>query len=526
MKNQINHSGENHATGKPSAVILDLDGVLTQTARTHREAWKEMFNLYINEKPSSHLPMSDDDYIKYIDGKPRYEGVRSFLQSRNIDLPFGSDDDLPGTATICSLGNLKNEIFLKLVESKGVDIYPNAVKQVKNWRSKGLKCGIVSSSKNCRTILAKVGITDLFESHIDGITLQERGLRGKPEPDMFIEAARELKTAPEQCAIIEDAISGVQSGTRGDFGLVVGVDRTGSKKELIENGADIVVDNLNDLDFSKAEIKSFFIRQAPSLFKNLPEFVSLLKGKIPILFLDYDGTLTPIVKKPEDAILSDNMRNVLREYSSEFPIAIVSGRDMDDVKNLVGIENIVYSGSHGFRISGPDGLYMEHERSEEIVPALDKIEKELHELFDGKIKGVQIDRKRYAIAIHYRNVGTEDIQEVLKQAELIISKKPGFRKGEGKMVVEIRPDIDWHKGKAIVWIMKKLSLAKALKKTMPLYIGDDITDEDVFRTLPENGTGILVGSHGQQTKARYSLKNVYQVQLFIEMLSRILKNNE
>ena len=508
---------KDHKVHRLEAVILDLDGVITQTARVHREAWKEMFRRYSGDGGKDD-PMTDEDYSLYIDGKPRFEGVRSFLGSRNIKLPYGDPGDSSAEKSICGLGNLKNEIFLDLLDRNGVDTYADSIRQIEEWRSKGLKCAVVSSSKNCLRILEKAGITNLFDTRIDGLSLVERGLGGKPAPDMFLEAAREMGTKPQNCVVFEDAISGVQAGSRGNFPLVVGVSRKKNNKVLYENGADIVIENLEEIDLFSPDTGMFFTSFAPSLFLKLSEFKTLTRNKKIVLFLDYDGTLTPIVKRPEDAILSDNMRNVLKKYSSKFPMAIVSGRDMDDVRKLVGLERVIYSGSHGFRISGPDGLYMEHENSEEIVPALDRIEEELHELFNGNIKGVRIDRKRYAIAVHYRNVAEENIGEVISRTETVIHKSPGFRKGEGKMIVEIRPDIEWHKGKAIGWIMDKLGFSPD-QNAVPVYIGDDITDEDVFDTLPKSGIGILAGFHGRPTKARYSLKNVYQVQLFIEMLT-------
>ena len=512
------HHENKFKTQAMEAVILDMDGVITQTAMVHREAWKEMFHRYFADSQSKQHEMSVEDYILYIDGKPRYEGVRSFLKSREINLPYGKTDDSDSEKTICGLGNLKNKLFLDLLDREGVKTYDNAISQIKYWRSRGLKCAVVSSSKNCLKVIEAAGITELFESRIDGVTLYERGLNGKPAPDMFLEAAKELGTKPENCVIFEDAISGVQAGSRGNFALVVGVNRTGNKKILHENGADIVIDDMKQIDLFSPEIRLYFVRFAPSLFLNLYEYNSLFKNKKHMLFLDYDGTLTPIVKNPEDAILSDEMRSVLRQYSSKFPLAIVSGRDMDDVKKMVKIDNIIYGGSHGFRISGPDGLYMEHEKSAEILSGLEQIEKKLHTEFTGNIKGVHIERKRYAIAIHYRNVANEDIPVVINKVDLIINQNPGFRKGEGKKIAEIRPDVDWHKGRAIKWILERLKLSDN-QDVVPIYIGDDITDEDVFRTMPETGIGILVGFHGQQTKARYSLKNVYQVQIFIEMLT-------
>lgn len=499
-------------------VIADMDGVLTQTAKIHREAWKGMFELFLSASSVNQPVMSDEDYILYIDGKPRYDGVRNFLESRSIDLPYGKTDDSIDEKTICGLGNLKNKLFNDILEHDGVETFESAVRQIRHWKSHGLKCAVVSSSKNCQKVLEKAGIIELFESRIDGITLQEKGLKGKPAPDMFLEATKELGTNPGNCVIFEDSISGVQAGSRGNFSLVVGITRYGNNKVLYENGADIVVDDLKQIDLFDPDLRLHFIQFAPSLFSKLSEFNSIIEDKKPVLFLDYDGTLTPIVKNPEDATLSDEMRSVLKKYSSKSPVAIISGRDMDDLKKMVDIDDIIYGGSHGFRISGPDGLYMEHDKSEKILPGFRRIEKRLHDLFKGRIKGVHIERKRYAIAIHYRNVAEKDVPLVVQEVELIIDQNPGFRKGEGKKVIEIRPDIDWHKGRAIVWILDRLKLLEN-QEVIPIYIGDDITDEDVFKTLDENGIGILVGFHGRLTKARYSLKNVYQVQIFIEMLT-------
>jgi trehalose 6-phosphate phosphatase len=512
-----NRYKEQLKTQELKAVILDMDGVITQTAIIHREAWKEMFNRYFNDLPAEQGPMSDEDYIRYIDGKPRYEGVRSFLESRKIDLPYGKYDDPPGKKTICGLGNLKNRLFLNLVESNGVKTYNNAVSQIKYWRSQGLKCAVVSSSKNCQKVLEAAGITDLFESRIDGVTLYDRGLKGKPAPDMFLEAAKELGTKPGNCALIEDAISGVQAGSRGDFALVVGIKRTGKKKSLYENGADIVIDDLKQLDLYNPDIRLYFDRSALSLFSRLSEFNSLIRNKKLVLLLDYDGTLTPIVKHPEDAIISTEMKNVLRKYALKSPLAIISGRDMADVKNMVGIDTLIYAGSHGFQISGPGGLSMEYDNSGQILKRLDKIERALHDASDMNIKGVQIERKRYAVAIHYRNAAEEVVPLLVRKVKEIIDQNPGFKKDEGKKIVEVKPDVDWHKGKAINWILEKLNLAD-YKEVIPIYIGDDITDEDAFETISDTGIGILVGFHGHRTKARYSLKNVYQVQIFLELL--------
>ena len=500
---------------KIKAVILDLDGVITQTAKVHRAAWKQMFNDFFGKQTVKHTPLTDEDYLTYIDGKPRYEGVKSLLESRAIDLSYGQPDDNPNENTVCGLGNMKNSILLKLIEKDGVETYKESIQKIKEWRNQDLKTAVVSSSKNCRQVLEAAGISDLFDVRIDGMIANERGIKGKPEPDMFLEAAKDLGFEPDSCVVFEDAISGVQAGCKGNFALVVGVSRSDNQTALYANGADLVIKSFKEIQLlNNKELDPYFDQVLPSDFSGNSKFYKQISNKTPVLFFDYDGTLTPIVKKPEDAILSEDMKEVLKQCASGFTLAVISGRDMDDVKSLVGIDGIIYAGSHGFRISGPDGLYMEHENSLEMTPKFDSIEKELN-IALLNFKGVQIERKRYAIAIHYRNAPEDDLPAITQKVESIIALHPGFKKGEGKKVLEIKPDIDWHKGKAIIWILEKLGYADN-PDIIPIYIGDDVTDEDAFRSISESGIGILVGFHDLPTAATYHLKNVYQVKLLLE----------
>ncbi len=500
-------------------VILDMDGVITQTARIHRESWKKMFNGFLEKQDKVYDPITDEDYFTFIDGKPRYDGVKDFLESRDITLPYGNPQDPSDNITICGLGNRKNNIFLELIKNLGVDTYEDSVNQIKQWRKHGLKTAVVSSSKNCRQILETAEIDGLFDVRVDGVTLQEKGLKGKPEPDMFLEAARKLHLKPGTCVVFEDAISGVKAGYKGDFAFVVGVRHNGNKNDLYNNGADIVIQNLGELRLlDNPEIEPYFTQSLPSVFINRSKFNNLIEGKIPALFLDYDGTLTPIVKQPEDAILSEEMRDTLKQCASKFTVAIISGRDLDDVKNMVKLDNLIYAGSHGFRISGPNGLYMEHEKAGILVPELDHIEKELQRVFNEKIKGVKVERKRYAIAIHYRNVADDDIPLIKRRVNRMIADHPQFKKGEGKKIFEIKPDVQWHKGKAVNWILEELDLSDT-QKIIPVYIGDDVTDEDAFKSISDKGIGILVGFHGKPSAAKYHLRNIYEVRNFLQLLA-------
>ncbi len=501
---------------KIEALIFDLDGVVTKTQKLHKEAWKEMFDAYLEDREGQ-APMSDEDYNIYVDGKPRYQGVKSFLESRGISLPFGNTDDPPEKETACGLGNRKNEIFHRLVEQGGVEVYQAAVEKIKFWREKGLKTAVVSSSKNCKKIIEHAGIAHLFDARVDGAVSEERGLNGKPDPDIFVEAAEELGVSPENAVVFEDAISGVQAGQRGFFGLVVGLNRFENAEALKENGADLIIDNFEDFKlFDNPDVQAFFSANVPLVFSKDSDLFDRLKEKKPVFFLDYDGTLTPIVSRPEDAVISDEMRKILRQLAEVFTVAVVTGRDKEDVENMIRLDNLIYAGSHGFIITGPDGLYKEHEKSEEIVVELDKIEKELEEELEGKAEGVQLDRKRYAIGLHYRNASEEDVPFVFELTEKMLKKHKGFKKGEGKKIVEIKPDVDWHKGKAVLWVLEALGVSE--KENIPVFIGDDVTDEDGFEALKDKGIGIIVENRGQETAARYALKNVFQVGAFFKKM--------
>jgi beta-phosphoglucomutase family hydrolase len=234
------------------ACLFDLDGVLTQTAKVHAAAWKQMFDDYLRRRAAASgeefVPFDPvRDYDEYVDGKPRYEGVRSFLNSRSIELPPGSPDDPPGADTVDGLGNRKNEIVLAMIKKDGVQPYEGSVRYVKAARAAGLRRAVVSSSTNCRDVLVAAGIEDLFEEIIDGVVADRDHLQGKPAPDTFLAGARAVGVEPGEAAVYEDALAGVQAGRAGRFGFVVGVDRVGQAEALRAHGADIVVRDLAEL---------------------------------------------------------------------------------------------------------------------------------------------------------------------------------------------------------------------------------------------------------------------------------------
>ena len=239
------------AGGRFDAALFDMDGVLTDTARIHEASWKKMFDAFLKQRAKAtgepFRPFEMKDYELDVDGRPRYDGVRHFLETRGIKLPEGRPDDPPDRKTVCGLGNRKNEMVNEVIKAMGVEAYPGSVALVRYVREHGLRTAVVSASANCAAVLEEAKIADLFEARVDGIVLEERHLRGKPEPDSFLEAARMLGVEPARAVVFEDAISGVQAGHAVPFGLVVGVSRKNDEDALAQSGADIVVHDLAEL---------------------------------------------------------------------------------------------------------------------------------------------------------------------------------------------------------------------------------------------------------------------------------------
>lgn len=234
------------------ACLFDLDGVLTKTAAVHNAAWRETFDAFLAARAEAtgepFRPFDPDaDYNRYVDGRPRADGVRTFLASRGITLPEGSPDDGPDAETVNGLGNRKNGLVLEKIAAGAVQVYPGSVEYLHAAKEQGLRRAVVSASANCKDVLAAAGIADLIEERVDGVVAREQDLPGKPAPDTFLYAARLLDTPPENCAVFEDALAGVAAGRAGNFGIVVGVDRVGQAEALSANGADIVVQDLSDL---------------------------------------------------------------------------------------------------------------------------------------------------------------------------------------------------------------------------------------------------------------------------------------
>lgn len=506
------------------ALIFDLDGVITDTASVHAATWKEMFDGFLLRRAEREgVPFRpfdrEADYLPYVDGKPRIDGLKSFLESRGITLPEGQAEDASDAETIRGLARKKNAIFLKSIREDGVDVYASTVALARSAKKHGLKTGVISSSKSCAMILDAVNLSDLFDVRVDGVDSERRGIPGKPAPDIFLEAARQLGVRPERSVVIEDAVSGVQAGREGSFGLVLGIARSGGKEDLLENGADVVVEDLAEVRLAEG------LETGDPLPSALDDFAAIAReadGKRIAIFLDYDGTLSPIVETPEQAIMAADMREAVVKLAECTPLGIISGRDLEDVRDKVKIDGIVYAGSHGFDITGPDGLKFENTVGEDFLPALDSAENALSAKI-GALEGLLLERKKFAIAIHYRRVAPKNVERIEAVVDETTSDHPDLRKAYGKKIFELQPKVDWHKGKALISLMRTLELDR--DDVLPVYIGDDVTDEDAFRALKGRGVGIVVREEAYETAAVFSLKDPDEVREFLLRLISLCRRS-
>lgn len=524
------------------AVVFDLDGVITKTAKVHSAAWKKTFDIFLTEycerESLEFKEFSTDDYLQYVDGKPRYEGVKSFLESRSINLSYGSPDDDVQKETVCGIGNRKNNVFLDVLDQDGVEVYESTVEFINKIKSQGVHVGVASSSKNCEQVLKRAGLLDLFETRVDGVVSAELGLTGKPEADIFIKAALNMGVHASKAVVVEDATSGVAAGRNGGFALVLGIAREDNREALFENGADLVVNDMSQV--SPDDVEAWFKRSAPTLEEVWDAGKSSVEGiefnpmglemnpvlsrsmksalcgdKKPVFFLDYDGTLTPIVSRPEDAKISEEMRNVVKKLIEKYNVAIVSGRLRADVQGLLGIDGLVYAGSHGFDILGPD-IEMINPDAQRTIPVIAEIVQKVKDEL-GPIEGTIIEDKKFSLAVHYRLVDEEKYFEKIQSfCQEIVKPYDNLRLMHGKKVFEILPALDWDKGKAVRFVLK--AMGYSWNDVTAVYIGDDTTDEDAFRMVKTRGLAILVSDEKRPSVADFTVNTPLDLQRLFERL--------
>jgi alpha,alpha-trehalase len=501
------------------AAIFDLDGVVTDTASIHARAWATLFHDYLARRPHAegedHASFSDVDYLQFIAGKPRLDGIANFLKSRGISLPWGTERD-EGDDTVFGLDNRKQRLFLDLLRA-GVPVFDSTIELVKQLQDLGLGTAVFSSSRNCDEILRVAGIDDLFAVRVHGDGAEELGLPGKPDPALLMQAANRLGVRPDRCVVVENGEAGVIGGREGGFALVVGVDRIGNGDELLRTGADAVVTDLVAVSVRTGYQQMSALADALECYG---EISTLIATRQPVVLLDFDGTLSEIVNDPDSATLVPGAAEALKALATHCPVALVSGRALADIQARVGLPNMWYGGSHGFELAAPDGTYHQDDEAIAAVGALERAEADVRCRLGG-VDGILVENKRFSVAVHYRNVAPQRVAEVAAVVRTM-GLRSGLRVTPGRKVIELRPNIDWDKGQTLEWILDQIDGPGPI---LPIYVGDDLTDEDAFDAVRQNGIGVVV-RHGEdgdrRSAARFALDNPNAVCRFIEQLGEQL----
>ncbi|MEU0504280.1 trehalose-phosphatase [Nocardia sp. NPDC005998] len=498
------------------AVIFDMDGVVTDSASMHAAAWTELFDDFLAARPAGpgqdHSPFTAADYQRFVDGKPRYSGVADFLAARGISLPWGDPSDPENADTVCGLGNRKDHLFRDRLAHSGVPVFKSTVTLVRELHDAGIGTAVFSASRNCAQVLTAAGIGDLFAVRVDGIVAESLGLPGKPDPAMLVEAARRLGAEPGRTVVVEDAEAGVTAGRRGGFALVIGIDRTGHADQLRSHGADVVV-----ADLAEVRVRAGFRRMSeiPDALESWPRISALLDTANVAVLMDFDGTLADIVPDPDTAALVEGAAAAITELAGVCPIAIISGRDLTDLRKRVGLDGIWYAGSHGFELLDPDGGHHVHDAApateHAIAAAADELTRRM-----ADTPGILVEHKRFAVAVHYRNAAQEVAARVIGAVHAV-AQQSGLRIANGRKVTELRPDTDWDKGRALDWILDQLPHPE-----LPIYLGDDLTDEDAFDAVTAHGIGIVV-RHSEdgdrRTAARFAVDGPGRVRKLLDRLA-------
>ena len=496
------------------AVLFGMDGVLTDTAGVHSAAWKRLFDQYLAGHSPDLRPFGGDDYARFVDGRPRADGVIDFLRSRGIELPRGAPDDTTGQDTALGLGKLKEHYFRDALAASGVRVCDGAVALLDSVRSRNLRTAVLSASRNCALVLELAHLIDRFDARVDGLVAEERGLPALPHPAVFFEAAHLLGVEPDRAVVVESSAVGVEGARRGGFALVIGVGITGGH---------VVVGSPREITIDGAEPGTTPMSAIPDATACWDELVARLRTGRPALLFDFDGTLAPISDTPDRVRLPWETRRVLQQLSELCPVAVLSGRDLDDVRQRVRVHGLWYAGSHGFEIAGPQEEYFAHPAGEAALPDLDEAQRRLSAEL-AAVPGVLIDRKRFALAVHYRLVEHDSVERVVSAVGEVGGGLPSLRLARGRMVAELLPDVDWNKGQALGWLLDHV----AEPDLLPLYVGDDFTDEDALRAVRDIGVGIVLrsGEHGDRmTWAHYAVDDPRSLGVLLGRVASLLQTS-
>jgi trehalose 6-phosphate phosphatase len=355
--------------------------------------------------------------------------------------------------------------------------------------------------------------------HDAGVGADEVHPPAQSDTATLVEMANRLAVRPDRCVVVAATTNAVAAGRAGGFALVIGIDTGGHRDELLRRGADAVMTDLH-------EIK---VRTGDRRMSELPDGLQALNsvtGRHPVVFFDFDGTLSDIVDDPDSARLSEDAADALTSLIAQCPVAILSGRDLADVRQRIGLPGIWYGGSHGFELTGPDGAHHQNVEAAASIPVLEQAAAELVNQL-SHIPGVVVEHKRFGVAVHYRKAARDRVGEVTAVVRRA-GQRIGLRVTTGREVIELRPHVDWDKGKTLRWVLDYIRDAEP-GRLLPIYLGDDITDEDAFDAVRDDGIAVVVrhsDDGDRATSALFALDNPEQVREFTERLARRLSDSQ
>jgi trehalose-phosphatase len=368
----------------------------------------------------------------------------------------------------------------------------------------------VTASGSAEVLVRELAEAGVATVRVDRAVADGDGSPRKPDGALLMEMASRLNAAPERTVVVGNAAAGVRAGCDGGFARVIGVDTTGRADDLLRSGADLVVADLSDIGVRTGDKR---MSGLPNVLDSYGQLIGVVAGRQPLVCLDFDGTLSDIVSDPDAAILVEGAAEALENLATLCPVAILSGRDLADIRDRVGVPGLWYAGSHGFELVGPDGSRHLNDAASAAIPVLEQVATELGEELKN-IPGARVEHKRYAVAVHYRNAAPECAPEIIA-ATRTSGRRHGLRVTGGRKVVELRPDVDWDKGAALAWLGDRVHQGD---RALTIYIGDDLTDEDAFDAIRTSGIGVVVRHDedgGRPTAAQFTLKNPAEVCEFL-----------
>ncbi len=403
----------------------------------------------------------------------------------------------------------------------------SAIQLLRKLREAGVMTAVYAHTPDCRRALRRAGIDELVTVLID------EDITAKLGPAVLTEVANRLGVRPVRCVVVERDTAGVSGAGDGGFTLVIGVQRNGHADELLAAGADTVIADLAEISVRGGGTAMSEIADAGQVYGQIKELVA---NRRPAVFFDFDGTLSDIVAQPDAARLVDGAADALRALAARCPVAVISGRDLADVRQRVKVDGLWYAGSHGFELSAPDGTNHEHPDVDAVADSLARTAGRLVETL-GDTPGIAVERKRFAVAVHYRNADPADVDRVIAEVHKL-GRSENLRTTTGRKVVELRPDIDCDKGTTLNWLLERIGRIEpggaeldggSESTVLPIYIGDDITDEDAFDAVQFDGVGIVVrhDEHGDRpSSALFSLQSPSAVCEFVGKLAEDLQESE